>query len=215
MQSADESREVKRRVTRVRVSCLLRRARALARPVFPYSMSNACKWDICTPPPEGSWPFSAPMALPGRPRAAVEHSQTVLWLCVDDWSFWVQVLLSICQAWQHLFQRLCSFQIVSFFPFMPSEKCSSWLSLLYSPSWKALSGTPEEIERSGKPLTPLWREIYPVGFSGTYCTVNSVNHQTQKCSGIHNVGKSVHKVGLSHSLIKTSKGRFSIHSLCK
>ena len=32
-------------------------------------------WDICTPPPEGSWPFSAPRALPGRPRDVERSSR--------------------------------------------------------------------------------------------------------------------------------------------
>ena len=33
------------------------------------------EWDICTPPPEGSWPFSAPRALPGRPRDVERSSR--------------------------------------------------------------------------------------------------------------------------------------------
>ena len=36
---------------------------------------KGCKWDICTPPPEGSWPFSAPRALPGRPRDVERSSR--------------------------------------------------------------------------------------------------------------------------------------------
>ena len=41
-----------------------------------YSILGIRYWDICTPQPAGSWPFSAPRALPGCPRPEEGATET-------------------------------------------------------------------------------------------------------------------------------------------